>query len=128
LTQEAFVQAYRSLSSLREVGVVKGWLVDILRHRHGQMPRRTKLGEDVSFDEMLYEPEGRPNLSADAVALRLSLENLEERHRLPVVLFYFHDLYYLEIAEARDLPIGTVMSRLTRARQQLHELMKAPQN
>jgi RNA polymerase sigma-70 factor (ECF subfamily) len=92
------------------------------------MPRRTKLGEDVSFDEMLYEPEGRPNLSADAVALRLSLENLEERHRLPVVLFYFHDLYYLEIAEARDLPIGTVMSRLTRARQQLHELMKAPQN
>jgi predicted DNA-binding protein YlxM (UPF0122 family) len=47
-------------------------------------------------------------------------------HRLPVVLFYFQDLSYREIAEALELPIGTVMSRLARARQQLHELMKAP--
>jgi RNA polymerase sigma-70 factor, ECF subfamily len=75
---------------------------------------------------MLHEPESRPTLSADALALQQSLEKLEERHRLPVVLFYFQDLSYREIAEALELPIGTVMSRLVRARQQLHKLMKAP--
>jgi RNA polymerase sigma-70 factor (ECF subfamily) len=41
-------------------------------------------------------------------------------------MFYFQDLSYREIAEALEVPIGTVMSRLARARQQLHELMKAP--
>ncbi len=126
LTQEAFLQAYRSRSSLRDVELVKGWLVGILRHCHSQMRRRTKSREEVSLDEMLYEPESRPTVSADALALHQSLEKLEERHRLPVVLFYFQDLSYREIAEALELPIGTVMSRLARARQQLHELMKAP--
>jgi RNA polymerase sigma-70 factor (ECF subfamily) len=126
LTQEAFLQAYRSRSSLRDVELVKGWLVGILRHCHSQMRRRTKLRAEVSFDEMLYEPESRPTLSVDALALHRSLEKLDEPYRLPVVLFYFQDLSYREIAEALKLPIGTVMSRLARARQQLHELMKAP--
>jgi RNA polymerase sigma-70 factor (ECF subfamily) len=126
LTQEAFLQAYRSRSSLRDVELAKGWLVGILRHCHSQMRRRTKSRQEVCIDEMLHEPESRPTLSADALALHQSLEKLEERHRLPVVLFYFQDLSYREIAEALELPIGTVMSRLARARQQLHELMKAP--
>src|SRR3984957_7202354 len=68
LTQEAFLQAYRSRSSLRDVELVKGWLVGILRHCHSQMRRRTKSRQEVSFDEMLYEPESRPPLSADAPA------------------------------------------------------------
>ncbi len=126
LTQEAFLQAYRSRSSLRDVERVKGWLVGILRHCHCQTWRRTKSRVEVSFDEVLHEPESQPTVSADALALYQSLEKLEERHRLPVVLFYFQDLSYREIAEALELPIGTVMSRLARARQQLHELMKAP--
>jgi RNA polymerase sigma-70 factor, ECF subfamily len=126
LTQEAFLQAYRSRSSLRDVELVKRWLVGILRHCHSQTWRRRKSSEEVSFDQMLYESESLPTLSATAVVLHRSLEKLEERHRLPVVLFYFQDLSYREIAEALELPIGTVMSRLVRARQQLHELMKAP--
>jgi len=124
LAQEAFLQAYRSRASLRDVELVKGWLV--LRHCHNQMRRRTKSRVEVSFDEMFYEPESRPTLSADALSLHQSLSKLDERHRLPVVLFYFQELSYREIAEALELPIGTVMSRLARARQKLHELMKAP--
>lgn len=126
LTQEAFLQAYRSRSTLRNVELVKGWLVGILRHCHSQTRRRSKSKEEVSFDEMRYEPESQPTVSANALALHQSLEKLEERQRLPVVLFYFQDLSYREIADALELPIGTVMSRLARARQQLHELMKAP--
>jgi RNA polymerase sigma-70 factor, ECF subfamily len=126
LTQETFLQAYRSRSSLRDVELVKGWLIGILRHCHSQMRRRAKSRGEFSLDEMLNEPKSQPTLSADALALHQSLEKLEERHRLPVVLFYFRELSYREIAEALELPVGTVMSRLARARQQLHELMKAP--
>src|SRR6201996_9794199 len=74
LTQEAFLQAYRSRSSLRDVELVKGWLVGILRHCHGQMRRRTKSRDEVSLDAMLHEPESRPTLSVDSLALHQSLE------------------------------------------------------
>jgi RNA polymerase sigma-70 factor, ECF subfamily len=56
--------------------------------------------EEVSFNEMRHEAESPLTLGADALVLHQSLEELEERHRLPVVLFYFQDLSYREIAEA----------------------------
>jgi RNA polymerase sigma-70 factor, ECF subfamily len=125
LTQEAFFQAYRSRPSLRNIEMVKGWLVGILRHCYGQMRRRANSKGEISIDE-IGEPEDRRTLSPTAIALHQSLSKLDERHRLPLVLFYFQDLSYREISEALKLPIGTVMSRLARARQQLHTLMKAP--
>jgi hypothetical protein len=48
LTQEAFLEAYRSRSSLRDVELVKGWLVAILRHCHSQMRQRTKANSSSS--------------------------------------------------------------------------------
>ena len=62
----------------------------------------------------------------DSLALHQALERLDERHRLPLVLFYFQDLSYSEIAEALELPLGTVMSRLSRARQMLHACLAGP--
>lgn len=131
LTQEAFFQAYRSRSSLRNLETVKGWLVGILRHCYAQMTRKGHSKIEISLDEMTDEFGESNRLSRDgaelnqALALHQSLERLDERHRLPVVLFYFQELSYREIAEALELPIGTVMSRLSRARQLLHDSLSA---
>ena len=62
----------------------------------------------------------------ESLALHQALERLDERHRLPLVLFYFQELSYREIADALELPLGTVMSRLSRARQLLHEILTGP--
>jgi RNA polymerase sigma-70 factor, ECF subfamily len=130
LTQEAFFQAYRSRSGLRDLEAVKGWLVGILRHCYAQMSRKSRHRAEVSLDELEEEfgdfaeanrlRDDGPDLD-QALALHQCLQCLDERHRLPVVLFYFQDLSYREIAEALSLPIGTVMSRLSRARQMLHD-------
>jgi RNA polymerase sigma-70 factor, ECF subfamily len=132
LTQEAFFQAYRSRSSLREVEAVKGWLVSILRHCYAQMYRKARSRTEISLDEVM-ESFGEPiDLRSQGagqhefVALHQALERLDERHRLPLVLFYFQELSYREIAEALELPLGTVMSRLSRARQLLHEILTGP--
>ena len=127
LTQEACFQAYRARSGLRDVEAVKGWLVGILRHCYAQMIRKGRHRVEISLDEMIEElgelnrlnPDG-PDLD-QSLALHQSLKCLDERHRLPVVLFYFQDLSYREIAEALELPIGTVMSRPSRAREMLHD-------
>jgi RNA polymerase sigma-70 factor, ECF subfamily len=131
LTQEAFFQAYRSRSGLRDIEAVKGWLVGILRHCYAQMSRKGHRRVEVSLDEMTGEfgeldrhNADRPDLD-QVLALHQSLEGLDERHRLPVVLFYFQDLSYREIAEALELPIGTVMSRLSRAREMLHDSLSS---
>jgi len=133
LTQEAFFQAYRSRSGLRDIKAVKGWLVGILRHCYAQMNRKGHGKMEVSLDGMMDEFEdlnqigiNAPDVS-QALALHQSLDRLDERHRLPIVLFYFQDLSYREIAEALELPIGTVMSRLARAREILHDRLSTRQ-
>ena len=127
LTQEAFYQAYRSRSSLRDVEAAKGWLVGILRHCYAQMNRKGHLRAEVPLDDLAIENEGPDPLDPEILALRRSLERLDDRHRLPVVLFYFQDLSYREISQALDLPIGTVMSRLSRAKRFLHDSLLSPQ-
>ena len=132
LTQEAFFQAYRSRSSLREIEAVKGWLVGILRHCYSQMYRKGRSRAEIPLEEVIEGPSEATEFRSshvdrdDLLALHQALERLDERHRLPLVLFYFQDLSYREIAEALELPLGTVMSRLSRARQMLHASLAGP--
>ena len=127
LTQEVFFQAYRSRSSLRNVEAVKSWLLGILRHCYSQMRRKSGNPEaELPLEEVPEAAGKQDQFGADVLALHQSLARLDERHRLPLVMFYFQELSYREIAEALELPIGTVMSRLSRAREMLHQSLKEP--
>ena len=57
----------------------------------------------------------------DPEELQRALSDLPEGFRTPVILFYFEDMSYRDIAEQMDLPIGTVMSRLARAKGHLRD-------
>lgn len=124
LTQEAFFQAYKSRETLRDIGAVKAWLVKILRFCFTRELRRQKSASTVPLDAA-FELEGGEGADLEAIALRGVLQNLEEHYRDIVVLFYFQELSYKEIAEVMDIPIGTVMSRLSRGRQLLHEKLRS---
>ena len=52
----------------------------------------------------------------DPAKLQQALNELDETFRTPIILFYFEEFSYRDIAEQMDLPIGTVMSRLARAK------------
>ena len=123
LAQETFFQAYRSRNSLRDLSLVKGWLVGILRNCHAQAYRKNRPDRHLSLQEFSQDLPAKVMFSEEILTLQRSLSELHERHRLPLVLFYFEEMSYRDISEALGIPIGTVMSRLARGKALLHQTL-----
>ena len=128
VVQEAFLRALRYFDGYRD-GDAKSWLLKIVRHTCYSWLARNRPADVVSLDAESEIGSKRATASIDAEALlesRSDLRRLEQvMEALPVplreilVLREFHELGYREIAEVTGMPIGTVMSRLYRARSQL---------
>jgi RNA polymerase sigma-70 factor (ECF subfamily) len=78
-------------------------------------------------DVQIVDPDAGPRVEAiaDRMAIDAALAELPETFRVPLVLRDVGDLDYAEIAEALDIPVGTVKSRIARGRAQLVELLRA---
>jgi RNA polymerase sigma-70 factor, ECF subfamily len=118
LTQEAFCKAQLSLSQLRDPARAQAWLFRILRNVYLHKLRAERQRRCLSLDDLsdVPEPPPGPLPPVEPEQLQEALDELPERFRTPVILFYFEDFSYRDIAEQMELPIGTVMSRLARAK------------
>ena len=123
LTQQAFLIAQQKLHQLREADRAAGWLFAILRScylkwRRKKVPMTSTLA-DLDMGDV---PQPATELQAvDAEELQHILGELPEDLRLILLMFYFEELSYKQIADELEIPIGTVMSRLSRAKQKLRE-------
>ena len=121
LTQETFCQAQLKIHQLRDAAAARGWLFAILRNAYLHRLRADKAIRLVSLDEIGEVPERTdfdlPEI--DAAQLQAALDQLPEVFRTPLVLYFFEDFSYREIAEQMQVPVGTVMSRLARAKDHL---------
>lgn len=124
-TQEAFVAALRSLDSFRGNSSFKTWLfsitINLCRTRYRRNNSRARLSQIL---QSLFKIE-QTHPESDAIQheadseLWQAVQALNEKHRLPIILRYYHDLPVAEIAEMLDIPVGTAHSRLNHAREQL---------
>jgi len=124
LTQETYCRLLTKGGQLRDPSKVKSWLFTTLyRVFLGWKQRRARLPHfEISSveDELpVITPAHVDVLENDAI--RDALLELEEHYRVPLMLFYLNDHSYEEIAGILDVPIGTVMSRLSRAKGLLRE-------
>jgi RNA polymerase sigma-70 factor (ECF subfamily) len=124
LTQHVFLAAHRNIAKLRNIGSVRGWLYTILRNRFlKEKQRRWPLpAADLQFD-MDAVPDIPPAETIDQERLQEALNQLPDASRVVLVMFYFEESSYREIAEQLRLPIGTVMSRLARAKARLRAVL-----
>jgi RNA polymerase sigma-70 factor (ECF subfamily) len=134
ITQDAFISAFNSLRSFRG-GSFKAWLLRIVtnaaydelrrRQRRPQTPLEpdTPEGEDVPDPIWLADPGESLQELAERVelnkAIQSCLDQLETEFRVPVILVDVQGLDYAEAAEVLRRPLGTVKSRLARARNRL---------
>jgi RNA polymerase sigma-70 factor (ECF subfamily) len=128
LTQEAFCKAQLNLGQLRDPARAKPWLFSILRNAYLHLVRSDRQQPCVSLDGVGELPERTPDPLPDIDPERLqrALGELKEEYRTPIILYYFEEFSYRDIAEQMDLPLGTVMSRLARAKAWLRTRLAEP--
>jgi len=128
--QDAYLRALTYFDSFHgEDG--RAWLLAIVRHTCYEWLRKNRQHVEAPFEDLAFARDESPN--AEAVQLRLadqtlvrrSLEALPAEFREVLVLREMEGMSYKQIAHVLDAPIGTVMSRLARARRRLQEALTA---
>ncbi len=115
LTQQAYLLAQQRGHQLRDVQAARSWLLTIIRNAFLKS-KRHRGGQSLDGIEEPQVIEESWNFPIDREQLQLTLLELSEEFRSPLVLFYFEDFSYQQIAEHMAVPIGTIMSRLSRAK------------
>ena len=121
LTQQTFLIAHQKLDQLRTPSAAKSWLCAILRSCWLKSIRRNTPLPASNFEfelgELLVAESGDTEI--DSQAIQLALNDLPPDYRLVLVMYYFEDLSYQEIANRLQVKMGTVMSRLSRAKERI---------
>lgn len=138
LLQETYLKAYRFYDKFERGTNAKAWLYRIMRNTYINEYRRVqRLPDTVEYDEQISAYQMMPRSASDSNDLRDQIDkrmfddemseaisSLPEKFKSVVVLRDVEDLPYEEIAEVLEIPVGTVRSRLHRARAMLFTKLK----
>lgn len=124
LCQQVFVAAVKHFRQIRQVDAAKGWLATTARRMFWQsLKEQTRQSELFHLTQLEQSPTEDRN---EAVVERhdwvhQALNRLTPAARVVVVMFYFEEKSYQQISQELEIPIGTVMSRLSRSKEILRE-------
>lgn len=132
IVQEVFIKAFVNIKSFDTGKKFSSWIYRIAHNEFINAIKKKKSEKLMFFDFDLLFPHPAARESADSLvvnnSLRLMLEKclggLNAKYREPLVLFYFEDLDYKEIAEILHIPASTVGVRLSRGKAMLKKLVK----
>ncbi len=124
LVQDTLGRAWARIASWRQGGNMRAWLFGIMHNAHVDQLRKSRLAIEDASDEEFEVPTRATQ--ADGLELRdieAALYRLPEEQRQVLLLVALEELSYEEVAQALHIPLGTVMSRLSRGREKLRALM-----
>jgi RNA polymerase sigma-70 factor (ECF subfamily) len=134
VTQEAFISAWQALGRFKGDAKFFTWIYRIAINHAIDLRRKQKVGQslEVRLNEELVpvaaSPSNRPEDAAErrdeAEKLRKALDLLSPEHRMVLILKEIDGMKYEEMADALEVPIGTIRSRLHRARLELREILE----
>lgn len=128
IAQEVFIKAIGHLDQLREAEAELGWMLAITRReflrwlRKASRPtagRASQLEEDAGLTESVHE-----KVAEVQDWVQTALGQLNADAQVVLLMYYFEELSYGDIAQQLNIPIGTVMSRLSRARDHMRRILE----
>ena len=117
--QNTILLSYKNINTLKKNEFFKTWLIRILINECNKIYNFNK--KYIDFNEI---KENYTNDEYENFDLKKAIQSLSEDLRLPIVLFYFEDMQISEIADLMNIPIGTVKSRLSRAKIKIAQFVK----
>jgi RNA polymerase sigma-70 factor (ECF subfamily) len=135
LVQETLYMAYSKFHQLRDSGKFKSWVFRILRNQFLKSQRKKAPVQADEFEDridyltQIESVAGQPDVSSvyekkvETETIQSILDKLPEKYKTVLILYYMEDSAYHEIAEMLGIPIGTVMSRLSRAKQMMKKAL-----
>src|SRR5688500_4887340 len=129
LAQEVFLKIYRGLPYFRGEAKLTTWIFRIILNLLSQESGKRRASREVAFDSELpmHQPRSHDRSAGDLELrdrLEKALARLPPNYRLLVAGHYLHDVKYEDLAEALDIPVGTVKTHLHRAKKQLRDLLE----
>ena len=126
VTQEVFIKLYRFLHQFQRDRFTT-WLYkitlntarDYYRKEQREKDKEDKAQEDTDFGRTTRSVESKILIFEEDRELHVAIQLLDEKYRIPLVLFYFQELSYEQIGDVINIPLATVKTRLLRAKEQL---------
>ncbi len=138
IVQETFMMAFHKFSQLKDPAKCKPWLLRILRNnflktcQKDNVRQQLQKSDYIAFLKSETQRNGADTLLEEAVDTRTvnnAIDQLPVKYKEILILYYMDDMLYKDIASTLDIPIGTVMSRLNRAKEALKiKLLKQLKN
>ncbi len=137
VVQLTFIKAFRAFNTSKTGTSEKAWLYAILSNnlkdhlrRISNKPQEANIDEEEDLENLLVDtrdgPETEASRKMEHERLAMGIANLPEQFAAPLLMREVSDMSYKDIAEYLSVPIGTVMSRLSRARKALYEILTSP--
>ena len=120
ILQQAYLLAFQRIGQVRDPAKARSWLFTVVRTTFLKEIRRKRewVFTDVEVEDNRV-PDRSSRLELDSQRLQVALDTLPEAFRIAVVMHYQQQMSYREIAEQLEIPLGTVMSRLSRGKRML---------
>ncbi|MGB6041740.1 MAG: sigma-70 family RNA polymerase sigma factor [Pirellulales bacterium] len=123
LVQQAFLIAHQKCHQIRNHAAARGWLYTVLRNCYlkDRRRRRPDVLPDVDLPAAQLDSEHFDDQWIDHEELQSALDELPDRFKVVLVMFYYEECSYRDIASRLGIAPGTVMSRLSRAKSYLRK-------
>ncbi|MGM0875542.1 MAG: RNA polymerase sigma factor [Bacillota bacterium] len=130
IAQEVFIRVYRFIDQFSKAKF-STWLYkitlnvtrDFSRKRKSNLRKVFKIQQDFRNDDY-PETESRVIRNEEDRILHMAIQKLDEKYRVPIVLYYFHEKKYEEIAEIMSITLSTVKTRILRGKTLLKKMME----
>ena len=130
LAQETLSKAIQKLHQLKDESLFDAWMFAILNNQWREYLRKSRPCEDI--DELIFADNQTPDYWHDREQIvndvRYAISDLPLGQRQVITLVDIESMSYLAVSEALEIPVGTVMSRLSRARTALQQKLKHKKN